>query len=266
MPTVRANGIDLYYEERGSGEPLILLMGLGADGSRWADHVAEYAHHYRCIMLDNRGVGRSAAPPGPYTTAMMADDTAGLMQALGIERAHISGISMGGAIGQELALRHPERVRSLTLNCTWPRCDAYTTRIFESFKALAPTADPRAFLRLIYLWIFTPAYHNAHLDDLQRREEEVMSSEVPPQPAHAFAAQCDACIAHDTLERLGAITAPTLITVGDRDIFTPLHYARALHERIQGSELVVMEGCGHAHHWERTPEFNARTLAFLQAH
>src|SRR6185369_250818 len=97
MPNVTANGIKLHYEERGQGEPLILLMGLGAPGSKWAEHVAAYEQHFRCFLIDNRGAGESDKPTGPYTTRMMAHDTAGLMQALGIQNARVAGLSMGSA-------------------------------------------------------------------------------------------------------------------------------------------------------------------------
>lgn len=263
MPVVRANGIRLHYEERGTGEPLILIMGLGADGSLWDEHVCAYESRYRCILLDNRGAGRSDKPPGPYSTVMMATDTLRLMDALGIERAHVSGISMGGCIAQELALLAPSRVRSLTLISSWPGCDAYTVRIFNSLRALVATCDAVTFVRMLQLWIFSPEYHAAHMDDLLRREAMAVANPFP-MPAYAFQAQCDACIAHDTLGRLQHIAVPTLITVGGKDIFTPLHYAQAIHERIVGSELFVLDDCAHAHHWESLEAFNARTLAFMQ--
>ena len=263
MPKLHANGIELYYEERGAGEPLILIMGLGADGSLWEEHVRIYAQHFRCIIPDNRGAGRSAKPEGPYTTALMAADMLGLMDALHIERAHVSGISMGGCIAQEMALQAPGRVRSLTLISAWPKCHAYTVRIFEMFRALIQTSDPSAFTRMLQLWIFAPSYHTSHMDDLLRREALGMAN-PHPMPLHAFATQCAACIGHDTLDRLSRIRVPTLITAGDQDIFTPLEYAQTLHGRIAGSELFALPGCGHAHHWEALAEFNARTLAFLQ--
>src|SRR3990172_10613951 len=155
---IQTNGINMFYEERGQGPPLVLIMGLGAPGTRWEEHVEYYARYFRCILIDNRGVGRSDQPPGPYTTAMMADDTAGLINALGIGPAHVSGISMGGAIAQELALRHPRLVRRLVLNCTWPRCDTYTRRIFVLLRTLVSTnLDLEQFIRLVFLLIFTPA-------------------------------------------------------------------------------------------------------------
>lgn len=262
MPAVQTNGINMHYEERGTGEPLVLIMGLGADGSVWEDHVKAYEKHFRCILIDNRGTGRTDKPEGPYNTKMMAEDIAGLMKALSIEKAHVSGISMGSAIAQELALAYPDTVKSLILNCSWDQCDKYTTRAFESFKALIAVADPSTFTRNLQLWIFTPEYHNKHLQDLLNREESGMKYPYP-MPVHAFQAQCDACISHDTMGRLIGISVPTLVTVGDKDIFTPLHYSERIAEAIPGAELLVFKGSGHTHHWDSLQEYNRQTLNFL---
>jgi pimeloyl-ACP methyl ester carboxylesterase len=265
MPEVKTNGIEMHCVIRGKGDPLILLMGLGADGSVWEQHTVAYETRYGCVVVDNRGVGQSDKPPGPYTTAMMADDVAGLMNALRLERAHISGVSMGACIAQELALRHPARVRSLTLNCPWPRCDAYARLVFLQLKALYGQVPPQVWARHLNLLIFAPRFHAEHPEVLQDRERQAVEC-AAPQPPQAFAAQCEACLTHDTLDRLSAVAAPTLITVGEADIFTPLRFSRAIADRIRGSELAVFADCGHAHHWERLEEFNARTLAFMKAH
>jgi len=265
MPIVRANGIDINYEERGKGEPLILIMGLGADGSVWELHAQAYEQHFRCILMDNRGAGLSDKPPGPYTTALMADDTAGLMDALGIERARVAGISMGGAIAQCLALRHPRKVQRMVLVSTWTRCDAYATIVFEHFKKMRAVSDGGDFMQLLQLWIFAADHTASHLDDLLQGQQDARRA-PNPMPQHAFDAQCDACITHDTLDRLGAINVPTLITVGDADIFTPYHFSKTIHDRIRGSELFVLERVGHAHHWEKLDEFNRKTTAFLRQH
>ena len=128
MPMTRVDSIELYYEEHGSGDPLLLIMGLAADSTAWMFQMPDFAKHYRTIVFDNRGVGRSSKPPGPYSIHQMADDAAGLLEQLEIERAHVVGVSMGGMIAQELALRHPERVRGLVLACTYPEPDAEVER------------------------------------------------------------------------------------------------------------------------------------------
>ncbi len=263
MPYVVSNGIRYYYEERGQGAPLLLIMGLGSEGSVWEEHVRAWEPHYRCILVDNRGTGRSDAPPGPYTTRMMADDAAGLLTAIGIDQAHIVGISMGGAIAQELALGHPDLVRSLVLVSTWPRCDPYAATVFEMFSAVRAACTPAEFTRMVQLWIYAPPFYQ----DADRVAELVEKQRaVPERPVtqQAYAAQCEACITHDTRDRLGRIQAPTLITVGELDIFTPLAFSRAIHERVVGSEMVIFPGCGHVHHWEDLTRFNQTVLAFLQ--
>ncbi|MFJ5761342.1 alpha/beta fold hydrolase [Neobacillus sp. NPDC093182] len=262
MPKVKTNGIELYYEERGSGTPLFLIMGLGADGSLWEEHVKVYEEHFRCILIDNRGSGRSEKPEGPYSTKEMAEDIAGLMKALQIEKAHVSGISMGSGIAQELALTYPQMIKSLTLIASWDQCEPYTKRIFEMFRSTAGKCEPSTFTRVLQLWIFTPDYHKYHLDDLLRREQEGDQNPYP-MPLHSFQAQCDACISHNTKGRLGSINVPVLVTSGDIDIFTPLSYSKAIADEIPNAELFVLPGTGHTHHWEKLREFNEKTLEFM---
>jgi pimeloyl-ACP methyl ester carboxylesterase len=263
MPNTTCNGISVHYEERGSGEPLILIMGLGAPGSLWEDHVASYEKRFRCILVDNRGAGDSDKPDGPYTTRMMAEDTAGLIDALGIENARVAGISMGSAIAQELALVYPNKVRSLVLISSWSRCDKYTVAVFEHFKKMRTLASPADFMQLLQLWIATAGHYEAHYDEMLQGQRE---AEDGYMPLHAFQAQCDACSAHDTLSRLGQIAAPALLTVGDADIFTPLRLSVEMHERMPHSELLVFPGWGHIHHWEDLERFNASSTEFLLSH
>ena len=264
MPDVTvSSGIRLHYEERGSGEPLMLIMGLGAAGSLWEEHVLAYEQHFRCIMVDNRGAGESDKPDGPYTTKTMAQDVAGLMAALGIERARVAGISMGSAIAQELALLCPEKVRSLVLISSWAKCDRYTRTVFERFKTMRPLASPEDFVGLLQLWIAAPRYHETHADDLRQSRLEAAEGYMP---LAAFGAQCDACIAHDTLDRLAQIEVPVLLTVGEQDIFTPLRLSLEMHELMPHSELLLFPETGHIHHWEDLQSFNAQTAAFLLAH
>lgn len=260
MPTVISNGIRIYFEERGNGDPLILLMGLGTPGSRWVDHVASYEKYFRCILVDNRGAGGSDKPNGPYTTRIMADDTAGLMLALGIENARVAGISMGSAIAQELALSYPKLVRSLVLISSWSRCDRYTQNVFEHFKRIRKTSSPGEFTQLIQLWIASAAYYNEHFDNMVQDQTKTQDDYMP---IHAFQAQCDACGMHDTFSRLDKITVPTLLTVGDADIFTPLRLTVEMNEKMPNSKMEVFNGLGHIHHWEDLERFNYVTTQFL---
>ena len=263
MPNVSANGITIHFEERGQGDPLILLMGLGAPGRRWEDHVAAYEQHFRCILVDNRGAGESDKPAGPYTTKMMADDTAGLMHSLGIEKARVAGLSMGSAIAQELALAYPSLVRSLLLISSWSRCDQYSQAVFEHFKKMRLLASPADFVQLLQLWIAAAPYYDEHyaqmLQDQGRAHENYM-------PLHAFAAQCDACSTHNAFDRLDRITVPALLTVGEVDIFTPVRLTAEMHARMPASQMLVFAGRGHIHHWEDLQRFNDQTTRFLLEH
>jgi pimeloyl-ACP methyl ester carboxylesterase len=263
MPSILSGGVRIHYEERGSGPPLVLLMGLGAPGSLWVDHAAAYEQHFRCILIDNRGAGESDQPAGPYTTRLMADDTARVMQALGIEQARVAGLSMGSAIAQELALAYPQRVRSLVLISSWARCDPYTQAVFEHFKKMRALAAPADFVQLLQLWIASPGYYAANLPKLADDQKNAADGYMPLAP---FAAQSDACRTHDTLDRLGAITAPALLTVGEADIFTPMRLTAEMHTRLPDARLLVFPGLGHIHHWEDLPSFNAQTLQFLLEH
>lgn len=257
----QTNGIRLAYAERGQGEPLVLIMGLGADGDVWEPHVAAYERRFRCIVADNRGAGESDKPAGPYTTAMMADDTAGLIRGLGLARVRVAGISMGGAIAQELALRHPQLVRSMVLACTWARCDEYTKRVFQHFARVRAAAPPIDFVQLLQLWIWSPPHTNAHAAELRQLQEEALGR--PGMPQQAFEAQCQACVTHDTVADLSRIAAPTLLTVGDRDVFTPPAFTAELHLGIRGSEVKIFPGAGHVHHFEAVEEWNTLTTDWL---
>jgi len=257
---VATNGIELAYVEQGEGEPLLLIMGLGAEADAWQPHLEAYRRRFRCFAVDNRGAGESSAPAGPYSTAQLADDHAGLVRALSLGRVRVVGISMGGAIAQELALRHPDLVERLVVVASWARCDAYTAEVFRSLAAARAALEPADFTRLLHLWIWSPGYVAGHAEELHAEQE---AQPVRPMAQHAFEAQCAACIGHDVLDRLDEIRAPMLVTAGADDIFTPLRLAEELHGAVRGAELKVFRGAGHAHHWEHPDEFNTLTLRWL---
>lgn len=255
----------VYYEEHGSGDPLLLINGLGADHTGWALQTEALKERFRVVVFDNPGVGQTTGPQGPYTTELFADVAAALLRVLGIERAHVVGASMGGLIAQQLAVRHAELVRSLVLHCSWWRADRYTRALIRSWQSYARTAGMRELYRQIWLWVFTPRFYeerSSMLADLERK----LAADANPQGVDAFCDQAEACLTHQPLEQIRDVQVPTLITVGDRDILTPPAHSRAIHERIGGSRLHVWPEMGHAPFWEIPDDFNKLNRTFLEAH
>lgn len=262
MPTIQTNGINLYYEERGSGEPLLLIMGITADGSVWEPHVSAWEKHYRCLLPDNRGVGKSGKPSGEYTTAQMADDHAGLLAQLGLGKVRVVGVSMGGAIALQLALRHPDKVSSMVLMCPWARCDAMAKGIFEHMVDCKARFTPEEFSLYIQLLIFS----KTSWDNEEKRVEleEGRKQDPPfPQPLHGLAGQAAACINHNVYDQLDSIKAPTLVIGGEADIFTPPWMGKEIADAIPNAELYLYEKLGHAFHFENTEDFNSRVEEWL---
>ena len=156
MPSVSVGDIKIFYQDVGEGEPLVLIMGFGGDHMAWALQMADFSAQYRVIAFDNRGVGQSDAPDHPYTIRMMAGDALGLMDALGVDSAHVIGVSMGGMIAQELALARPDRVRSLHLACTFARPDAYMLALNAAWREMRIGLGRESTLRTLGLWLFSP--------------------------------------------------------------------------------------------------------------
>ncbi len=266
MPKVKANNITMNYEQQGSGEPLILIPFLTADNACYAFQVAEYAKHFTCISLDLRGTGESDKPEGAYTTEVLADDVAAFMQAAGIQRAHVSGLSLGAAIGMWLAAKHPSKVLSLSLHSAWPKTDPFLKRVIEGFQIMAKALNsvPEMVIQGIFPWCLTPELYAAKPDYIQMLAGFVRSR--PAQPVAAFLQQSNAVMAHDAEAQLGRIIAPTLITFGSADQLTSTRFAEPLRSGIKDSDLMVFEKCAHAPIYERVEEFNQKTLEFLQRH
>jgi 3-oxoadipate enol-lactonase len=265
MPTVTVNGIEMHYVEAGRGEPLLLVMGFGGDHLAWGFQVPVFSERYRVIAFDNRGAGQSSVPDVPYTTPMMAGDAVGLLDALGIERAHVLGVSMGGMIAQELALAHPGRVRSLQLHCTYARPDRYMSWLMEAWRSVRTRATPEEWLRTVALWLFSPVTFQERPEFV---ETIIQAGLANPHPftLTGFVRQGDAVRGHDALDRLPALRCPTLVSVADDDILVPPRFARALAAAIPGAELRTVAGAGHCYFWERADVFNAMCLEFLDRH
>lgn len=261
-----ANNIRISFDDRGSGDPLILLMGLGAPGSKWEPHMQVYEQHFRCICIDNRGSGLSDKPEADsYTIDQMADDTVGVLDALGIGKAHIHGISMGGAIAQRLAIRRPDRVRSLILTSTFPSVCVSFRRGIELLRDACGQLDGKTLGRLCQWMIYAFPFQEAH-EDFMLADEAGDLDNPNPMPAHAYKAQCNAILRHDALAELPKIQAPTLIAAGDSDLFVPVWQTMRMFRAIPNAELYLCKNGGHVHHWEQLEKFNRATLDFLMAH
>lgn len=266
MTRIGVTGINLNVETYGSGEPLVLLMGLGAYSRKWEQHRKVYEQKFQCICIDNRGAGLSDAPKSEvYTTGMMALDTIQVLEAMGIQKAHFHGISMGGAIAQEIAIRWPKRVKSLTLTSTFSQVDAHFGRALEILRDSVGKMDGKVFAKLLQYMIYSPKYHAEHMEEMRRAEEEDERDSIQ-MAAYAYRAQCNACLTHDTTERLGEIKAPTLIAAGEKDLFVSQNLTRELHQGIAGSQLYLCKDGGHVHHWEKLETFNHVTMSFLEKH
>jgi 3-oxoadipate enol-lactonase len=264
MPTVQANGIEVYYELQGEGEPLVLIPYLAADQACYAFQVAEYAKHFTCFTVDLRGAGLSGKPEGTYTTELFADDIAAFMHEVRIDRAHIAGLSLGAAAGMWLAAKHPARVKSLSLHSAWDRTDPYLRVVVEGWQIMAQGLDSVTdmVIKGIFPWCFTPEMYAARPDYVDSLAEFVRGRPMPP--VDAFLRQSGAVLGHDASGVLASVQAPTQITFGRHDAATSTRFAGPLTGAIPGAELVVFEDCAHAPIYENVEEFNQRTLAFLQ--
>jgi 3-oxoadipate enol-lactonase len=266
MPTVSGNGIDIYYEVEGDGEPAVFIPYLAADQACYAFQVAEYAKHFTCFTVDLRGAGRSGKPEGDYTTELLADDIAAFMQAAGVERAHVAGLSLGAAAGMWLAAKYPARVKSLSLHSAWPATDPFLAAVVETWRIMAQGLDSvtEMVIKGIFPWCFTAELYAERPEYIESLAEFVRGRPMPS--VEAFLRQSQAVLSHDARDVLGSIQAPTLITFGRHDQVTSTRFADPLRKGIPGSELVVFDDCSHAPIYQNVDDFNQRTLAFLQRH
>src|ERR1700758_4429061 len=225
MPRVKANNLIINYDQQGAGEPLILIPYLSADCACYAFQVAEYSKHFSCISLDLRGTGETDKTDAAYTTEDLADDVAAFMQSLGISRAHVSGLSLGGAIGMWLAAKYPASVASLSLHSAWPKSDAYLKSVIQSFQYTARgMGSVTEFVILaLFPWCLTPELYATNPDYIQQLAAFVRSR--PAQSVESFIQQSNAVMGHDAEAQLGRIESPTLITFGRHDVATSIRFA-----------------------------------------
>ena len=233
---------------------------MAADHACYAFQVAEYAKHFTCISVDPRGAGETDKPEGVYSTELFADDVGAFMQALGVGRAHISGLSLGAATAMWLAAKYPHKVKSLSLHSGWTKTDPFINAAVEGRRAMAKGLESvgETVILGIFPWCFTPELYAAKPDYIQSLAAFVRGR--PAQPLDAFMRQSNAVSEHDVESHLGKITSPTQITFGRHDMVTSTRFADRMQANIQGAELIVFEGCAHTPIYERVDEFNQKTL------
>lgn len=263
MPTIKVNDINMYYEVHGEGEPLVLIQGVGGDLVTWSYfQIPEFSKKYRVIAFDNRGVGRTDAPDSPYSIQMMVEDTAGLLNALGIEKAHMLGLSMGGRIAMEFALKYPQKTKSMILACTSAYSHPWTLQVLDMLVRMdREGTSPETRCRYQLLILFTLRFFEND-KRVQKAINNVLTN-PHPQPVYAYARQCAAIAEHDSRQSIGRISVPTLVLAGKEDILDPLPLSEELHAGIPGSELAILEGGGHALFQEIPDKFNQAVLEFL---
>ncbi len=264
MPYVTTNGIRMYYEEEGKGDPLLLIMGITAPGSVWEKHVVSWKKKFRCIMPDNRGVGLSDVPRGPYTSRQMADDHAGLLDALQVEKVRVVGCSMGSIIAQQLAIHHSHKISSCVFMCPWAKCDAKARAIFTNMISCKEKLTAEEFSLYIQLLIFSKSYwDNPENVDALRQARVEASQAFNPQSLQGLQSQAMACITHNVIDDLHKVKQPSLVIGGHEDIFTPPWMANELANNLPNAHLHLYERYGHAFHWEALDDFNHRIISWL---
>jgi 3-oxoadipate enol-lactonase len=262
VPTIGANGQTLYYEVHGDGEPLLLVMGLAADTMAWALQVPAFAAHYKTVIFDNRDVGQSSMAEGPYEITDMAQDTLALADALELDPFHMVGVSMGGAIAQEIALAAPARVRTLTLAVSFAAGSAWGRQLAKTWGARVQKLSREERVdELLLLTMSEAFFENAEAVAWLR---DLMLQNPHPQPADAFARQLDASSRHNAGERLASLAIPTHVLGAEHDILIPVWKSRELAAIIPGAELTIVEASPHGINVERAEEFNRAVLAFLR--
>lgn len=263
MPSARVNGVNLVYELHGTGDPLVLIHGAQSDRSIFANLLPDFTDQFQVLLFDQRGSGQSEKPDIEYTLGMLADDTAALMNYVGFSSAHVYGVSMGGMIAQELAIRHAAAVRSLVLGCTTPGGPQAVSlegeAIRSSHSTAALSAEERG--RALAETAFTRGYIEQHPELISALIEARKKQPLDPV---GFAHRMRAAYAHNTFDRLSHITCPTLVITGKDDALIAWENSQLLADHIADSELIVLEPAGHVFWVEQPAQSRGAILTFLQ--
>jgi 3-oxoadipate enol-lactonase len=263
MATAEVNGQTLYYEVHGDGEPLLCIHGLACDTLAWIPQLQSFPASHRTVIFDNRDVGQSSQCDGSeYEIADMARDALALADHLELDTFHLLGISMGGAIAQELVLQAPERVRTLTLAVTFPAGGAYARRLAEVWGARVRQVSREQHVNELMLLNHSENFYEN--PDMVEFIRTAILNNPHPQSPEAFSRQLAACAGHDTRDRLPSLTMPTHVIAGEWDVLVPVWKSREVASLITGSKLTVLPSAPHGLSLERAEEFNAAVLGFIR--
>ncbi len=263
MAEVQVGKHRLFYDDQGTGEPLVLLSGLGGDHRAFGVSIRHFSSRFRVLAVDNRDSGRSDRADGPYSTADLADDVAGWLDQLGITRASVLGHSLGGLIAQELVIRHPSKVARLILASTHAGSNPWRKAVIESWIIARKALESGDFARVTMPLLVAPPFFHVppQVDGLIRFAER----NEWPQSADAFERQARAAIDHDARGRLGSFRVATLVLAGGLDLVNPLPVAQELADQIPGAQLEIMPMVGHLPHIENGPKFREVVGRFLES-
>jgi aminoacrylate hydrolase len=263
MPKVNVADAEIYYESHGRGTPVLLVPGLGGVGSYWNPNIPAFSRNHQVVIHDHRGTGQSSRPLMRYSVDQMTADLLAVMDHLGIEKSHLVGHSTGGAIGQTLAVTHPERLLSLVIYASWTKADPFFRRVFEARRALLIKGGAAAYVRSTSVFLYPDWWINENIAVLEERERFVIP-DFPP--AEIVASRIDAIMDFDRIDALGRIRNPTMVLCAKDDILTPPYYSRELARMIPGAELVELDRGGHCVSETNTRAFDDAVLAFIDRH
>lgn len=261
MPIAQLEDGEIYYEVHGSGQPVMMVAGLGGVGSYWKSQVEPFAENYQIILHDHRGTGKSSRSKITYSLEQMARDTLGLMDALGIEQAHLVGHSTGASIGQILAIENPDRMGRIVMASGWTKADGFFRRCFEMRRELLLKSGPLAYVRATPLFLHPSWWIRDHIDDLEKAEADVYGSNPDVDIMNS---RIDALLNFDVTDRLHDIRNEVLVLGVRNDNLTPAYFSKELAGLIPGAQLTIMEEGGHAASQTMPDEFNRIVLDFLR--
>jgi aminoacrylate hydrolase len=263
MPRISIGDCELYYERQGAGFPVLFITGLTGYASFWRDPLPAFMRSYEAITYDHRGVGQSDHRCVSNVIEKLAADAIGLLDALGIAKAHVIGHSAGGAVAQVLAIENPQRLASIVIVCGWPKPDAYFRRFFALRKELLSRLGPASYVQANTLFLYPPAYIAANNEKLRQVEAQALANFPSPE---TMASRIDAILAFDRTADLGRIRTPALVLAAQDDVITPAYFSEDLARRIPGAEAKFFPQGGHDLPLVAPREFNQAVMPFLQAH